>query len=144
MQKIKFQCSVSNSDPTCPLSIEIWLDDHRIYHNEWVKETTTFEHLLTDEDGEHELRWVMNGKLREHTKIDENHAILKDAVLTIDNIKFDDIVIDFVAYKKSTYSHDFNGTKDPVQDNFFGTMGCNGTVNLKFTTPCYLWLLENM
>ena len=27
---------------------------------------------------------------------------------------------------------------------FFGNMGCNGYVSLKFATPIYLWLLEHM
>ena len=42
------------------------------------------------------------------------------------------------------YRHDYNGTTDPFDDEFYGEMGCNGTVSLKFTTPIYLWLLENL
>jgi len=44
----------------------------------------------------------------------------------------------------ATYTHDFNGTKELTQEKFYGVMGCNGTVSLKFATPIYLWLLENM
>jgi len=46
--------------------------------------------------------------------------------------------------KLAQYQHDFNGTGNPTIDKFYGEMGCNGTVSLKFTTPIYLWLLENM
>mgnify|MGYP003352455181 CR=1 FL=1 len=42
------------------------------------------------------------------------------------------------------YRHDYNGTGQPTEDNFFGVLGCNGTVELRFTTPIYLWLLEHM
>ena len=46
--------------------------------------------------------------------------------------------------EQAVYTHDFNGTQPEIEDTFFGEMGCNGTVSLRFTTPIYLWLLENM
>jgi hypothetical protein len=49
-----------------------------------------------------------------------------------------------VLLNKAVYTHDFNGSQPPVDDKFFGDLGCNGTVSLKFTAPTYLWLLENM
>ena len=39
---------------------------------------------------------------------------------------------------------EINGTQESVDDDFFGTMGCNGTVRLKFSSPVYLWLLETV
>jgi len=45
---------------------------------------------------------------------------------------------------RAVYVHDFNGTGKFVNKQFFGEMGCNGTVELKFSSPFYLWLLENM
>jgi hypothetical protein len=44
----------------------------------------------------------------------------------------------------AAYHHDTNGSTAPVTDSFYGTMGCNGRVEMRFTTPIYLWLLENM
>jgi len=44
----------------------------------------------------------------------------------------------------ATYTHNFNGTQAETTDKFYGEMGCNGTVSLRFTTPIYLWLLETM
>jgi hypothetical protein len=47
--------------------------------------------------------------------------------------------------EQAEYHHDCNGTAQQViLDKFYREMGCNGTVSLKFTTPVYLWLLENM
>ena len=37
-----------------------------------------------------------------------------------------------------------NGTQPEIADNFFGIAGCNGTISFRFSTPIYLWLLENM
>ena len=47
-------------------------------------------------------------------------------------------------YSRERFQHDFNGTQPEIKDTFFGEMGCNGTVSLRFTTPIYLWLLEHM
>jgi hypothetical protein len=69
---------------------------------------------------------------------------VSDATLAISNLAFDEIKLGHMVTKLATYDHDFNGTKAPVQDRFYGEMGCNGTVSLGFTTPIYLWLLENM
>jgi hypothetical protein len=46
--------------------------------------------------------------------------------------------------EQAVYTHDFNGTQQEIQDEFYSEMGCNGTVSLKFSTPIYLWLLEHM
>jgi hypothetical protein len=65
-------------------------------------------------------------------------------MLTISNISIDDIDIDQLLIEKAEYTHDFNGSQDTITDKFYGDMGCNGTVTFEFTTPFYLWLLENM
>jgi hypothetical protein len=45
---------------------------------------------------------------------------------------------------KCVYTHNFNGTRPEITDTFFGIAGCNGTISFSFSTPIYLWLLENM
>jgi hypothetical protein len=65
-------------------------------------------------------------------------------MLSIANISFDDIKIEQLVIDQSVYHHSFNGSQAPIEDKFFGDMGCNGHVSLPFTTPIYLWLLENM
>ena len=59
-------------------------------------------------------------------------------------IQIDDILIDQLLTNKLEYIHDFNGSQSTVKDKFYGVMGCNGTAEFEFTTPFYLWLLENM
>ena len=144
MDTVKFKCSISPSDTECTLGFEIWLDDEQIYQSNWLKETVDFEYDIPDTDGGRELRWVLTGKTDAHTKINENNEIIKDALVNISNIEIDGIDVNEISYAHSVYSHNFNGHKDTVQERFYGTMGCNGAVSLKFTTPFYLWLLENM
>jgi hypothetical protein len=64
--------------------------------------------------------------------------------VTVSDIRFDGIDCQYLTTNLAEYQHDFNGTGDPTIDKFYGEMGCNGTVSLKFTTPIYLWLLENL
>jgi len=124
--------------------MEIWLDDQLIFDQDRVAETTAFTHELSDDDAEHELRFVLKNKTAEHTAIDDAGNIIKDACLIISDLTFDEIQLGYMFIELATYSHDFNGTGNQTQDKFYGTMGCNGTVSLKFSTPVYLWLLENM
>ena len=96
------------------------------------------------DDQPHVLEFVLSGKLPEHTQITEQGEIVSDVTVRIEGIAFDDIVIDQIFSELAEYHHDFNGTQPAIVDRFYGDMGCNGTVRLEFTTPIYLWLLENM
>ncbi len=96
------------------------------------------------DDQTHVLEFVLSGKTPDHTQITEHGEITSDVTIQIRDIAFDDIVIDQIFSELAEYHHDFNGTQPAVIDRFYGEMGCNGTVRLQFTTPIYLWLLENM
>jgi len=99
---------------------------------------------IPDADGEHELIFTLSKKTAEHTRVDADGNIVDDVVVTITDISFDEISLGYTLLENSSYTHDFNGTGEPVTEKFSGTMGCNGTVTLKFSTPVYLWLLEHM
>jgi hypothetical protein len=124
--------------------MEIWLDDQQIFNQDRVTEPQTVSYEFSDLDAEHELRFVMKNKTADHTTVDESGIIVKDACLIISDLAFDDIALGNIVTEKAVYTHDFNGTVSLIQDKFFGQMGCNGTVSIKFTTPMYLWLLENL
>jgi hypothetical protein len=137
-------CKICTTDASVPLGLEIWLDREQIYNNNHVTENVDFSHAYSDSDAEHQLEFMKKNKTTEHTQIDENGTIVKDACLTITDVKFKEVELKQLFLDHSTYTHDFNGTQAPDSHKFFGSMGCNGTVNLTFTTPIYLWLLENM
>ena len=141
---VEISCSIDTTDPSAPLGLEIWLDQQKLLDQPCVSETMCWSGQIPDDDGEHELRWILKNKTSEHTAVDEQGNILRDACVTIRDLKFDGIELGHIFVTQSTYSHDFNGTGQPTQEKFYGTMGCNGTVSLKFTTPMYLWLLENL
>ena len=137
-------CSINTTDPLAKLGIEVWVDDQQILNQDHVTELIEFKYNLLDDDAEHELRFVMKNKTAEHTTIDEQGQILTDACVTVSNLAFDEIELKQILVDQAVYTHDFNGSRAAIQDKFYGEMGCNGTVSLRFTTPIYLWLLENM
>ena len=135
---------ITPSTPAAKIGAEVWINNTCVINCEHVDSAISFEHTLSDNDGEHELRIVMKHKTSDHTELDDAGNIIRDAMLSISDIKFDEIALGQVLLNKAVYTHDFNGSQPPVDDKFFGDLGCNGTVSLKFTTPAYLWLLENM
>jgi hypothetical protein len=141
---IEFACQISTTNADAALGLEIWLDAVKIYNNDHVSATETFHYDFPDIDGDHELQFVMKNKLSQHTKIDDTGNIVEDARLVINNLEFEEIELTQLFNDRAVYTHNFNGTQPEIKDQFFGEMGCNGTVSLQFTTPMYMWLLENM
>jgi len=139
-----FSCQIGTTDASAALGMEIWLDDQQIFDTTHVDSTIECQTTFSDDDGEHELQFRMKNKTINHTQIDEAGNILKDACLTISNVAFEDIKLGHMFTEQIEYIHDFNGTQAEVTEKFYGAIGCNGIVSLKFTTPIYLWLLENM
>ena len=86
----------------------------------------------------------MRNKTENHTTVDEHNNIIKDARLRIDNFVIDKIELHNSFTENTVYYHDFNGTAEPIKDEFYGDIGCNGTVVLKFNSPIYIWFLSIM
>ena len=146
MDPIKLEFDIGTTDAECELGVKVSLDGNVIYNNPYLVDPYHVSHDISDEEGEHELTIELYGKLPQHTKIDGQGNIVKDAMITVENIKIDDIDLSTVLMSAHLihYHHDFNGTQPAVVDSFHSSMGCNGIVTLKFATPIYLWLLENM
>lgn len=144
METDKISFHITTSDAECPFGIEIWLDDTILLKNNHVQEQIIFSHAIGDNVNEHDLQIKLFGKTLQHTQIDASGKIVKDAILQISNVTIGEIDIDKLFWEKCVYTHDFNGTKHEIADKFYGQAGCNGTISFIFSTPIYLWLLENM
>ena len=145
METTKISFDLETSDAECPLGIEIRLGNTVVLKNNHVQDKITFEYDIDSvDDGDHELQIILTGKTPDHTIVDETGTIIKDATLAISNIMIDIIDVNQLFLEKCVYTHDFNGTQPKIEDSFHGVAGCNGTISFKFSTPIYLWLLENM
>lgn len=139
--KIQFDLSATGLD----LQVSVRLDDQEIWTGEPATDEKTVEIEFDDgKEQEHALEIEMRNKLPEHTKITDLGEILEDRVVKIRNIFIDDIELGYAFTNLAEYHHDHNGAGPTVMDKFYGDMGCNGVVRLRFSSPVYLWLLENM
>jgi len=156
MDTVKLEFDIGTTNQNHQLGIKVMLDNNIIYDNSHVVKDEHISHDISDQDAEHELTIEMYGKLPHHTEVDSAGNVVKDALIAVENFKIDDIDISSILttqpnqlYSEAPthiiqYCHDFNGTQPAIVDRFHGCMGCNGIVTFKFTTPIYLWLLENM
>jgi len=141
---ISISFELNTSDNQAELGFEAWVDDEKFVDIAHVQGQQLIKIDMSDVDGEHVLELILKNKKTTDTKIDDDGNIISDATLTISDLAFDEIKLGHMVTKLATYIHNFNGTKELTQDKFYSEIGCNGTVSLKFTTPIYLWLLENM
>lgn len=146
MENSTFSFRLTPSDPAVELGFEVWVNDQCIFNTEHVAQSCLILGVMPNDDieAEHVLKLVLKNKQPEHTKISPSGEIVSDAVLEITDVKFDDVELGQIVHNLTVYQHNFNGTQPTTQQKFYGVMGCNGTAELKFTTPIYLWLLENM
>ena len=144
MSTVKFSCVVAPSNTAITLGGEVWIDDTCVFDQDHVSEPVNVSHEFSDDNGEHTLRFTLKNKLPSHTQIDDQGNILLDTLLSVTEISFDGIDCTQIVQSLAVYRHNLNGTGPDIEDRFFGELGCNGTVELKFTTPVYLWLLESM
>lgn len=136
---------IAPTDAANPIGVEVWLDNQRMYD---FDRCTRLESISVEFDDNaerlHQLKIVIKNKTSEHTRVDPQGNIVADSSLIINNFMLDGIEITQVVSNLATYEHNFNGSGDWVKESFFNTVGCNGTVTFSFSTPSYLWLLENM
>ena len=144
MENTKITFEVSNTNPSAKLGFETWLDDQLIFDTDHVQDLVKITVPVVDDEAEHILKMILKNKLPEHTRLTTTGEIESDSVRERQYIVFDDIDMRQIVTEQTVYVHDVNGTDQMSSHKFFGTMGCNGTVILNFTTPMYLWFLENM
>ena len=144
MSTASLSFAIVPSQPDIPLGLEVWLDNNVIFNQDHVFKAEMISHDFDDLDDNHQLRFVLKHKLPAHTTIDADNNITSDASIRITDIMFENIDITHIVSTVAEYQHDFNGHGPANKDKFYGDMGCNGTVGMKFTTPIYLWLLEKM
>ena len=143
-QTSQISFDLSTSDNTAEIAVAVFINDDCIFktlHYRWHQK---IHFSISDDENDHELRIEISGKNANHTTVDSEGNIEKDVVIQLSNFDMDGIDINQLFQEKAVYTHDFNGTKDTVEDQFFGIAGCNGVISFKFSTPMYLWLLENM
>jgi hypothetical protein len=139
---ISFDIDTTNAESR--LGVEVWLNNQQLVNVEHVTGLIPVTILVTDDDGEHKLQIVLKNKTVTDTVVDLQGNIVQDSCLTVQNFKFDNIEADQLVSEQAVYRHSFNTDSAATDHRFYWSMGCNGTVSVKFSTPIYIWLLEHM
>lgn len=143
METIAVNFDLDSSNYAATLGFSVVYNSNIIVDIDHVNNKRTIGFDLDLVDGDHELQFIMKNKTIDDTTVDEVGNIITDTCLNIDNVEIDKVALGYNFIKHSVYCHDFNGNQDKIEEPFYGTMGCNGTVNFKFSSPFYIWLLEN-
>lgn len=124
-------------------TVTVALDQQTIWTGDPGSEPVHISHAITDDEADHTLTITLSGKTEQHTVVNDQGEIVEDLLISAKDFSLDGIDISQLVWEKSQYRHSFNGSQPEIVDQFFGDMGCNGQVEFRFSTPVYIWLLEN-
>lgn len=132
---------ITPTNPRAALAFTVKLGSQTIYSTDHVMEPAHIHASFVDDPAVTQvLTLTMSGKQREHTRIDAQGNILSDALLRVDEFAIDGFDCMPLLLNHASYEHDFNGTGDLIQDEFWPLMGCNGTVRLEISGGVYAML----
>ena len=150
--KLELYATMWNKPPIADISI-----DSKSYFKEEITSTkdkptiVEFEHEL-EESKSYNLIIDRSGKNKRETVV-EDEKIVKDQLLHIKSIEIDEIDIGSLIYE-GVYTPEYleqwatqqakAGNKLPKTIKNSPDLGHNGTWTFSFTSPFYMWLLENL
>jgi hypothetical protein len=88
---VAISCILDTTNPAAELGFEAWIDEQKFVDIDHVQGEQAISMEMADEDGDHELRFVLKNKTDKHTQIDESGNIISDATLTVKDLAFDEI-----------------------------------------------------
>ena len=156
IEKLKFKLELYATMWNKPPVADITIDGKSYFKDEITstKEKPTiieFEHEL-EESKSYNLVINRSGKGNRETVV-EDKKIVKDQLLHIKSIEIDEIDIGSLIYEgiyKPEYPTEWAtqqvklGNKLPETIKNSPSLGHNGTWTFSFTSPFYMWLLENL
>jgi hypothetical protein len=156
-EKLKFSISLFGEYWDKPPVATIKINDKIFISKEIIGKRDTPEELTftaeLEEGKEYSLIIERSGKDDSQCKVDENNKIIKDQLLHIKDIIIDEIDVGGLIYTgdyEPLYPEPWYSQQKKAGINLapkfknVTIMGHNGTWTLKFTSPYYMWLLENL
>jgi hypothetical protein len=156
-ETLHFKIGVSGSSLKKQPKIRILINDQEQVNEQLiVAENTTqyFEFDATLHEGACFLGIELLNKTTSDTVLDANGNIIEDLLLNIDSVEIDEIDLGSLLWTVSDYVPNYpepyqlemskQGKDLPVSINNCVNLGWNGRWTLHFTSPFYIWLLENI
>ena len=156
-EKLKFKLELYATMWDKPPVAEILIGDKSYFKGDITgtedkPNVVEFEHEFTESE-ESTLNISRSGKFNNQTVVNDKGDLLKDQLLTIKSIEIDEIDIGALVYE-GVYTPDYpepwatqqRAAGSELLESFKNvtSRGHNGTWRFKFTSPFYMWLLENL
>ena len=156
-EKLKFKLELYATMWDKPPHAEILINDKSYFKDDITAtedkpQVIEFEHEC-EEGVDHELIIKRSGKVNNQTVVNDKGDLLKDQLLNIKSIEIDEIDIGALVYE-GIYTPEYPepwatqqreaGTELKESFKNVTQIGHNGTWRFKFSSPFYMWLLENL
>ena len=148
--------SIEKIEIEVDLEMDVWKDtqdprvvvkvDEIVLFDDVLKEDKVIkESIEIEEDTHHSLSVKFYNKQLDDTVVNSDGEIEQDLMLTIKNIKFDGIDLGMIPYNKGIlYPNQSNPYAPRGAVKNITNIGWNGVWEMHFSSPTYIWLLENM
>ena len=140
------ELDISANANCADIMLDVYINGINIFQTTAQQKIQTIIYDIDEDPADHELKLIMSGKTSEHTIVDNNDQITSDIFFIINRLEFEEIDMKevFCLGQRSRHRHSFNSVQPEFDDEFYGEIGCNGTVFMPFSTPIYLWLANNL
>ena len=156
-EKLKFKLELHATMWDRPPHAEILLNNKSYFKGDITgtedkPDLIEFEHELAEGE-KSELIIKRSGKLVNQTVVNDKGDLLKDQLLHIKSIEIDEIELGALVYEgvytpryPEPWASQQRRAGVELQESFKNvtTIGHDGTWRLKFESPFYMWLLENL
>jgi hypothetical protein len=155
-ETLNFKLGLSGSHPSkCP-HVTISVSGTEYFNDTLTTSTGTqyIEFVAAVPDGNSELTITFTNKTRYDTVVDSTGNVVEDMLLNIESIEVDDIDLGTILWNSSVYCPVYpvvyqaemqkQGKELDSEVKNCVNLGWNGTWKLPFTSPFFIWLLENM
>ena len=157
IEKISFKIELYATFWDKPPIVEVFVNNDSQHKSEITgseKEPTIIKFTKDLKAGEkYTLKFARTGKIKGQTIVNDKGDILKDQLLHIKSIEIDEIDLGALVfeglytpvYPEPWHSQQVkNNTAPPKSIKNSTSMGHDGTWELQFESPFYMWLLENL
>ena len=126
------------------ISLIVTVDGQKIFNSTALQQEQIIHCTLLEYPSTHRVAIELVGKQPQHTIVDDRGNIVSDVYASVSTLEIQGIdVKPIFCAGRCCYFHSYNNPDSPtIVDEFYGDIGCNGTVNIDFFTPIYLWLAD--
>ena len=156
-ETLHFKIGLSGSSQVKHPAFKILINDTEFVNSKLTgskNKTEYFEFAAPVAEGKNSLIIEFNNKSVHDTIVDSNGNIIQDLLLNIDSVEIDEIDIGSLLWTASDYRPNYpemyklktaqSGQELPESITNCVNLGWNGRWILSFTSPYYIWLLENV